>query len=116
MKNQFAGLIFIVILFSFPGCKKNEPAPTADFRIDATNNFYAPCTVSLINKSTDAFSYEWSFFPMDSVFSTDTNAVVDFVKEGTYSIKLRAFTQSRKEWASSVKTVKILKSTGKSLH
>jgi PKD repeat protein len=108
MKKQAFRLSFLVFLFTIGGCKKNEPIPKADFNITGTNNFYAPCTVSFINKSENAFSYDWSFAANDSIFSTDTNAVHVFTVSGSYDIKLRAYTQSRKEWASSVKTIKIL--------
>ena len=103
---------FLFFLIAMGACKKNEPIPTADFLINnITNNSLVPCTVSFTNKSTNAFSYEWTLSGNDSVFSTDTNAILTFRENqaGSYDIKLRAFTQSRKEWASKIKTIKILK-------
>jgi hypothetical protein len=107
MRKQGFLLTFLFFLFVLAGCKKNDPVPTASFTFNTTVNYIAPCTVSFTNQSENAFSYEWTFSDGDSV-STDTNAVHTFLYAGNFDVKLRAFTPSRKEWASQVKTIRIL--------
>lgn len=98
-----AVLVFSLLLGS---CEENEPVPVAAFSFTGSNNFKAPCTVFIVNESENAFSYEWIFSDSDSVF-TDTNPVHTFLKAGNYDIRLRAYTQSRNEWASKSQTVKV---------
>jgi len=111
MKKQTLRLTFLFFLFAIAGCKKNEPVPIANFTFyDPAHNFHAPCTVIFTNRSENAFSWSWGYATTDSIFSTDTNTQLTFTADqaGTYSIRLRAYTQDRKEWASVVKSFKIV--------
>ncbi len=108
MRKQSLRLTFLLSLILLGGCKKNEPIPVADFTFDSSVHLKAPCTVIFTNRSVNTFSYEWTFSDHDSV-SADTNAVHTFLEAGTFNVKLRAFTQSRNEWASLTKTVTVLK-------
>ena len=92
-------------------CSKNEPAPAADFAYAGTNAFIAPATVQFTNLSTRSFSYEW-WFDADSSLTTTSPAASSlkdpaylFRKPGQYVVRLRAYTQSRKEWATLKKTI-----------
>lgn len=91
-------LIGFFLLTGITGCYKNEPVPTADFSFSGNNDFKVPCTVKFTNRSANAFSYDW-YFGNDSV-SADTNPSHTYVKAGTYIVELRAYTESRNEWAS----------------
>jgi PKD repeat protein len=96
-------LLFTVVVLS--GCYKNEPIPTADFTYSGNNDFKIPCTVKFTNRSTHAFSYDW-YFNYDSI-STDTNPTHIYLNAGKYLVELRAYTESRNEWASMRKEIVI---------
>jgi microbial collagenase len=80
------------------GCYKNEPVPAAAFSYIADTAFTVPCNVQFINQSTNAFSWHWSFG--DDSTSADTNPLHIYMKAGIFPVELRAYTESRKEWAS----------------
>jgi len=94
-------VLFAVLILS--GCYKNEPVPTANFSFSGNNNFDVPCTVKFTNHSTQAFSYGW-YFGNDSI-SSDTNPSHTYVTAGKYLVELRAYTESRNEWASRRKEI-----------
>ncbi len=96
-------LLFTVVALS--GCYKNEPIPTADFTYSGNNDFKIPCTVKFTNRSNNAFSYDW-YFGNDST-SIDTNPSHTYVTPGKYLVELRAYTESRNEWASKRKEITI---------
>ncbi|MBE0648065.1 MAG: PKD domain-containing protein [Bacteroidales bacterium] len=91
-------LILLFTALALSGCYKNEPIPTANFTYSGNNDFKIPCTVKFTNRSTNAFSYDW-YFGNDST-SSDTNPSYTYVVPGKYLVELRAYTESRNEWAS----------------
>jgi len=103
-------LLILFSAFILSGCYKNEPIPTANFSFSGNNNFEIPCNVKFTNQSTQAFSYDW-YFGNDST-STDTNPSYTYVTPGKYLVELRAYTESRNEWASRRKEI-IIKDTVK---
>lgn len=98
-------LILLFTVTSLTGCYKNEPVPTADFTYSGNNSFEVPCTVQFTNRSTNAFSYDW-YFGNDST-SADTNPSFTYTLPGKYLVELRAYTESRNEWASRRKEIVI---------
>lgn len=90
---QIQKITLIFLLLGLFSCKKDEviPQPVADFSV--TVNGQAPnATLTIVNKSTDATTYEWSFGTGASIkSSTDkepANITVD--KAGQLSITLKA--------------------------
>jgi PKD repeat protein len=106
MKSSVKWLwLFLFIIASSSGCKKNEPIPTASFSYQANNNLKIPCTVIFTNLSTDAFSYDWDFG--DGGTSTEKNPTHIYTKPGDFTILLKSYTESRYEWASSHQVISI---------
>lgn len=104
--NPFRNKVLLLLtVAALGGCYKNEPIPTADFTFSGNNNFTIPCTVKFTNRSTNAFSYDW-YFGNDSI-SADTNPSHTYAKAGKYLVELRAYTESRREWASKRKEIVI---------
>jgi len=98
-------LPFLLLLLTLAGCYKNEPVPAADFSWSGSNQFYIPCTVQFSNASVNAYNWEWHFG--DDSVSEAKEPSHFYSRPGSYSVTLRAYTQSRKEWASVIKTVVI---------
>ncbi len=95
----------------FWGCEKNAPVPVARFTYEAGIAPALPCTVNFINKSENAFSYAW-WFGVDSCVTTvdepgamSENPVWIYRRAGTFRITLRAYNESRGEWATRVDTI-----------
>lgn len=106
MKNykEWAFLL-LFILFASSACKKNEPIPTAEFSYQGDNNFRIPCNVIFTNLSTNAFSYEWDFG--DNSTSTNKDPSHTYLKPGNYTVFLKAYTESRYQWASKSQVISI---------
>jgi PKD repeat protein len=106
-------IFFLPFLLISGGCYKNEPVPSADFSYAGNNEFAAPCMVQFSNQSMQAYSYSWWFGSDSSVFNSEApgstlqNPSHLYQKAGTFSVTLRAYTSSRKEWASVIKTITI---------
>lgn len=100
-----SGMLLSVFLVLGPGCYKNEPVPSADFTYSGNNQFYVPCNVIFSNQSVNAFSYEWWFG--DDSTSTEQNPSHTYLKPGKFEVRLRAYTESRDEWASQSKFITI---------
>jgi PKD repeat protein len=111
MKKVGLGLALLLFLGTGNSCYKNEAAPSAEFSYAGSNQFYVPCSVSFINASQNAFSYDWDL--ADGYTSTEVNPVRYFSKPGVYLISLRAYTESRNEWASRQKYITVMDTTGK---
>ncbi len=104
--NSFRNKFFLLITaLALSGCYENEPIPTAEFTYSGNNDFKIPCTVKFSNLSNNAFSYDW-YFGNDST-SADTNPSHTYVIPGKYLVELRAYTESRNEWASRRKEIVI---------
>ncbi len=104
--NSFRNKIFLLFTaLALSGCYENEPIPTADFTFSGNNDFMVPCTVKFSNRSNNAFSYDW-YFGNDSI-SSDTNPSHTYITPGKYLVELRAYTESRNEWASRRKEITI---------
>ncbi len=106
-------ILFLPLLLLSAGCSKNEPIPVSDFVFAGSNNFKVPCTVQFTNQSSQAFSYDWWFgadssaSTLDAPGSSLTNPMHVYTKAGSFSVILRAYTESRKEWSSVIKTIVI---------
>jgi PKD repeat protein len=105
MKLRNISIVFVLSLFGVAACYKNEPVPTADFTYAGSNEFRVPCTVMFTNQSVNAFSYEWRFG--DDSISTLESPKHLYNKPGKYDVYLRAYTESRNEWASIIRVVTI---------
>jgi PKD repeat protein len=105
MKRQGLRLLAILCILTFDSCQKNEPVPAADFSFSASNEFRAPCHIIFENKSVNSFSWQWKFG--DDSTTTAQNPGHWYIKSGNYSVNLRAYTQSGKEWASVTKVIVI---------
>jgi len=106
-------VLFLATVTSFGSCTKNEPVPVAAFDYSGTNEFFVPCTVQFTNQSAQSYTWEWWFGSDSSVYTLDppgstlANPAHLYQKPGTYTITLRAYTESRKEWATAIKIVTI---------
>jgi PKD repeat protein len=106
MKSYKEWLLFILfILLASSACKKNEPVPTAGFSYQANNNFKIPCNVIFTNLSTNAFSYDWDFG--DNHSSTAKDPSHTYLKAGNFTVILKAYTESRYQWASKSEVISI---------
>ena len=110
MNKKSLSLVAGLLALFCSGCYKNEPIPVAGFTYSGTNQFTIPCTVTFNNISTNAFSYLWRYG--DDSTSVLINPVHTYMRAGKYDVYLRAYTESRKEWASVIKTI-IVKDTVK---
>jgi PKD repeat protein len=108
MKTRIFPVILLVLLLGAAGCYKNEPVPAADFTFSGSNEFKVPCNVIFTNGSTNSFSWEWRFG--DDSVSTLKDPSHTYHKPGVYSVYLRAYTESRNEWASVIRVI-IIKDT-----
>lgn len=95
----------LVFFWGMSACYKNEPLPMADFSYAGNNQFMVPCTVMFTNLSVNSFSWEWRFGD-DSIADTK-NATHIYTRPGKYTVYLRAYTESRKEWASKIRDIVI---------
>jgi len=105
MKRQGLWLALFYLLLTGNSCYKNEPIPTADFSFSGDNEFFSPCNVIFENTSTNAFSFQWDFGDDSSSYVRQPSH--QFVKAGTYEVKLRSYTENGKEWASAAKLITI---------
>lgn len=105
MNIRKIAVISLFFLLGTSGCYKNEPVPFADYTYAGNNEFKIPCTVLFTNQSNNAFSYEWRFG--DDSTSTLKDPLHIYTKPGHYDVYLRAYTESRNEWASTIKTITI---------
>jgi len=106
----FASLIMILTTGS---CNKNEPVPVAMFTYAAGNEYKIPCTVNFINQSVESSSSAW-WFGTDSSITTisvpgsiDENPTYIYKRSGTFDVTLRAYSESRQEWATMIQTITI---------
>jgi len=86
-----AWLITGALFLLFTSCNKKEnPVPVAstqaDFAYTLSNNGYAPCTVTLTNKSVAAAAYLWDFG--NGKTSTEANPVITYDSAGIFNITL----------------------------
>jgi PKD repeat protein len=115
-KGKFAVIPLFLLLFS-GGCYKNEPVPSAAFSYSGNNQFKVPCTVQFTNQSAQAFSYDWWFGDdsamagVDPAGSTLKDPAYTYNKPGKFTVTLRAYTESRKEWASVTQVITIKDTT-----
>ena len=102
--NRTLPVIAACILFS-QGCEKN---PDADFNIVAVNNevnIYNP--VIFQNTSVNGNTYEWSFG--DGNTSTDSDPNYQYTTAGTYTVTLKAFSESERKVSEISKVVDVNK-------
>jgi len=105
MRKQVLLIASVCLLIAVSGCYKKEKIPVADFSFTSSNDSIVPDTVHFQNQSTDAFSYSWDFG--DSHTSTETNPVHIYTAAGAYSIILKSYSESQKEWNQKIRSIKI---------
>ncbi|WP_169704915.1 VWA domain-containing protein [Runella slithyformis] len=90
--RQRGGILLLSLFWIFcpEGCKQKEPLPEpiADFSYTPGQNLEAPVTITFMNNSQNADSFEWDFD--DGTGSTLRNPVKRFTKGGTYTVTLTA--------------------------
>ncbi|WP_035093841.1 discoidin domain-containing protein, partial [Aquimarina macrocephali] len=89
MSNNSGTILQLSELELFGKEKNTQQLPVADFRANKTNIKEGE-SVSFTNSSTDATSYNWTFDGGSPSSSTQTNPVVKYNREGTYSVTLKA--------------------------
>lgn len=70
----------------------------ADFEIEPTfedDDFQAPVTLNLVNKSVNATSFEWTFETAEPAFSTATDPMITITEPGMHQLKLKASNSKR---------------------
>ncbi len=103
----------LLLLLAAGACSKNEPVPAAGFAYSGDNGFKIPCTVHFANQSTLAYSFEWWFGADNSRATIDTagsrlkDPVFHYTRPGKYSVTLRCYTESRREWAEVTRIISI---------
>jgi len=112
MKKRILFFTGVVLLFAGSGCYKKETIPVADFSFVGTSDSLVPDTVTFHNLSQNAYSYNWDFG--DSHSSSDNNPVHIYIAAGKFTITLKAYSSSGKEWA--IKTGTLILSTKKRQH
>ena len=106
MKKYGIILVLLAALLTGNSCHKNEPIPKAVFTYSGSNDFHAPCTVIFDNESTNSFSWDWDFG--DGATSTEKSPTHVYDSAGTYTVNLKAYTESRMQWAATSQNIQIL--------
>ena len=109
MKKVIKALFTAIAVLSISSCQKT---PVAGFTTDKTE-YVAGETIKLINTSTDAETFKWTF--PDG--TTGTVANYDLITEdtdpaATLTIKLEAFSKNGKKTSETTKTVTLKAATG----
>ncbi|MHA7830024.1 MAG: PKD domain-containing protein [Flagellimonas sp.] len=84
----------------------------ADFEIVPAfedDDFQAPVTLNLLNKSVNATGYEWTFETAEPTSSMETSPTITINEPGVHQIKLRAYNPKRN--ATEIKEVTIYENT-----
>ncbi|PKV52392.1 PKD repeat protein [Aquimarina sp. MAR_2010_214] len=89
MSNNSGTILQLSEIELFGKEKNTQQLPVADFSANKTNIKEGE-SVSFTNSSTDATSYNWTFDGGSPSSSTQTNPVVKYNREGTYSVTLKA--------------------------
>ena len=105
MKRHVLLLASVFFLFAGVSCYKKTAVPVADFSIQSSNDSIVPDTVTIRNLSQNASSYEWNFG--DNHSSTVTNPVHIYTVAGNYTIELKAYSDSREQWATKSRVINI---------
>lgn len=105
MKRHVLLLAAVFFLFAGVSCYKKVAVPVADFSIQSSNDSIVPDTVTFRNLSQNASSYDWDFGDHHS--STETNPVHIYTVAGNYTIKLKAYSDSREQWATKSRVINI---------
>ena len=92
------GLVAIVfVVIAGMSCHKKEPIPVSNFSFTSSNDSIVPDTVTFHNMSENAPSCEWDFG--DQQKSTEINPVHIYRSTGDFDIMLKAYSESRQQWA-----------------
>lgn len=70
----------------------------ADFEIEPAfedDDYQAPVTLNLVNKSVNATSFEWTFESAEPAFSTATDPTITITEPGLHQLKLKASNSKR---------------------
>jgi PKD repeat protein len=105
MMRSFGLFAIVFVFMAGVGCHKNEPIPVANFSITSSNDSSVPDTVTFHNLSQNSPTCEWDFG--DKQTSTETNPVHIYTVPGTYDIILKAYSESRQQWAFKDQKIKL---------
>lgn len=105
MKRQVLLLAAVLFLLAGSGCYKKVAVPVADFSYTGSNDTIVPDTITFRNQSQNASSYEWTFG--DSQSSTQTNPVHIYPVAGSFTVVLKAYSNSGEQWATKTRTISI---------
>ena len=97
MKRQVLLLASVLFLFAVSGCYKKVAIPVADFSFHGSNDTIVPDTVTFVNLSQNAGSYEWTFG--DTHSSTATDPVHIYTDTGAFTVVLKSYSSSGEQWA-----------------
>lgn len=103
--------VILIGSFLLTSCYENETVPSAGFTFAGDNEFFIPCNVMFTNHSSDSYSWEWHFGDDSTSVLKDPSHL--YTRPGTYNVYLRAYTESRKEWASVIHQVVIRDTTAR---
>lgn len=103
-RSQYVWAAIILCALAW-GCtpKDPEPAPIANFSYGPSRNLEAPVTISFINESKNATSYEWNFD--DGTTSTQASPTHTFTEGGTFRVTLTAKNSGGTDQAYAIITV-----------
>ncbi|AZA74934.1 PKD domain-containing protein [Chryseobacterium indoltheticum] len=93
LKRMYSAVLLVILAITFNACAVEEEIQIkADFTIKVSNDDYSvPVKVEIINKSTGADTYEWSFEGATVTSSTEKNPQpIIYAEAGVYKIKLKA--------------------------
>jgi PKD repeat protein len=97
MKRPVLLLAIVFLLIAGMACHKKEPIPVANFTLHNSDELSVPDTVTFKNLSENSPTCEWDFG--DKQTSTEMNPVHIYTLPGTYDIMLKAYSESREQWA-----------------
>ncbi len=111
MSNNSGTILQLSELELFGKEKNTQQLPVADFRANKTNIKEGE-SVSFTNSSTDATSYNWTFDGGSPSSSTQTNPIVKYNREGTYSVTLKAINGDGSDTETKTSIIKVSSNGG----
>jgi PKD repeat protein len=93
-------LVFFVATIAIIACRE----PQADFTSDKTKISTGE-VISFTNQTINGDSYEWDFD--DGIVSNEENPTHKYVNEGSFEVKLTAFSKNKKKYDYVTKSIKV---------
>ncbi|WP_367390250.1 PKD domain-containing protein [Lewinella sp. LCG006] len=85
-----------------------RPIPSVAFTTNGDTQGCAPFSVTFLNQTTDAVSYQWSFPGADPSASTDENPTVVYNTPGTYPVQLTATNETGDSMLTQIDFIEVL--------